>query len=97
MTYQLLYLDYIDLATGKTLVVTPGSSYTIAVANGRIAGMPSVPNDGRWLSQGGSIVPHAEPAAEPVTEVLPQMDIADTMIMPAVTDKKKGPGNGEPE
>jgi hypothetical protein len=51
VTYQFIYLDYIDKATGKTLVVTPGSAYTIAVASGRNPGTPAIPNDGRWNAQ----------------------------------------------
>lgn len=46
--YSLIYPDFIDKATGKTLIVMPGSAYTIAVASGRNAAMPSTPNDGRW-------------------------------------------------
>lgn len=53
MTYQLIYPDYLDKATGKTLVTTPGSSYTIAVAPGRNAATPVYPNDGRWASPSG--------------------------------------------
>lgn len=50
MPYLLLYPDYKDLATGKTLVVTPGSAYTIALSTGRVASSPAFPNDGRWTS-----------------------------------------------
>jgi hypothetical protein len=48
--YEYYYPDYKDLSTGKTLVVVPGSSYTIALAPGRIAAAPAYPNDGRWTS-----------------------------------------------
>jgi hypothetical protein len=48
VTYTLIYPDYINLATGKTLVATPGSAYTVAIASGRNAASSAFPNDGRW-------------------------------------------------
>jgi hypothetical protein len=50
VSYQLLYLDYLDKATGKTLVVTPGSAYTAVLASGRNTAMSAYPNDGRWTN-----------------------------------------------
>ena len=47
---MLIYPDYINTATGKTLVATPGSAYTVVVAPGRNAATPAFPNDGRWGS-----------------------------------------------
>jgi hypothetical protein len=47
---MLIYPDYINTATGKTLVATPGSAYTVAIASGRNAATSAFPNDGRWSS-----------------------------------------------
>lgn len=68
MPYMLYYLDYIDNATGKTLVVTPGSAYTVRVASGRNTSMPSFPGDGRWSNANTFLnmsveEPKTEPAA----------------------------------
>lgn len=86
MSYALLYLDYIDQATGKTLVATPGSAYTVRVASGRNAAMPNFPGDGRWtnastflsLAVGGK-------AEEPMPFIKPSTDTASPS-----SDKDKG-------
>lgn len=89
MTYQLLYLDYKDLATGKTLVVTPGSAYTIALSSGRNAAAPAYPNDGRWTSVSAFTSYTAEPAAPPVTK----KQAAD-MTTAESSKNKEGADNG---
>jgi hypothetical protein len=68
MTFQYIYPDYKDLATGKTLVVTPGSAYTIAIAPGRNSAAPAFPNDGRWSSATNFVAMEAvEPRAASTT------------------------------
>lgn len=42
------YMDYIDLATGKTLVCTPGQSYNFVPNAGHAAVRPATPTDGRF-------------------------------------------------
>ena len=45
------YMDYIDVATGKTLVCVPGQSYTITPASGNIRSAgTSMPGDGRFAA-----------------------------------------------
>ncbi len=79
MTYQLIYPGYRDMATGKTLVVTPGSAYTIALTGGAITSTPAYPNDGRWTStttfvsmedKSTKYEKPPKPDAEPVTDAL---------------------------
>jgi len=41
------YLDYLDVATGKTLVAVPGGTYAMQVVNSR-AGLTVPPPDNRW-------------------------------------------------
>lgn len=47
------YMDYIDLATGKTLVAVPGQSYNIIPNGGHAAALPAVPSDGRFTAGTG--------------------------------------------
>lgn len=42
------YMDYIDTATGKTLVCVPGNSYSIAPASGHPSATTGTPTDGRF-------------------------------------------------
>lgn len=90
MPYQLIYGDYKDLATGKTLVVTPGSAYTIAVSSGRNAGTPTYPNDGRWTSVTGFLSASVEIPSQD-TPSSDTLNIADPAPAPASagTDKPK--------
>lgn len=62
MPFQYIYPDYKDLATGKTLVVTPGSAYTIALTQGRVTTTPAFPNDGRWTSVAAFAATESMPA-----------------------------------
>jgi hypothetical protein len=97
MVYQLVYTDYIDKSTGKTLVVTPGSAYTIAVAPGRVASTPAFPNDGRWTSVANFVAmdvqvePRAEspaaPTASPASDTL--KTVGSVAVAPADSDKPK--------
>jgi hypothetical protein len=77
MPYQLIFPDYIDTSTHKTLVVTPGNTYSVAVASGRIAATPALPNDGRLIVASGII--NLE------EEVLPQPGKPPEVEKPAVT------------
>ena len=52
------YMNYTDVATGKTLVCVPGETYDITVANGNV---PPVPNDGRFTE----VIPEAKPDETP--------------------------------
>ena len=81
MTYQLIYPGYRDMATGKTLVVTPGSAYTIALTGGAITSTPAYPNDGRWTSTTAFLALEAEPQVKsrtPKPTVSPVTDASDT-------------------
>lgn len=43
------YMDYIDTATGKTLVCSPGNSYNVQPASGHpTSAGTTMPNDGRF-------------------------------------------------
>ena len=58
------YLDYLDVATGRTLAPVPGNYYTMVVASGRAAYL-TVPPPGRpWnpgdAGAGGTFAPLAE-------------------------------------
>lgn len=86
MPYQLYYLDYIDNATGKTLVATPGSAYTVKVASGRNAAMPSYPGDGRWANATTFLNLAIEKPEPPMPFIKPG---ADTSASPS-SDKDKG-------
>lgn len=85
MPFQYIYPDYKDLATGKTLVVTPGSAYTIALTQGRLTSTPAYPNDGRWTSVSLFAATESVPEPEPASATLKS---ADT-VKPADTDKPK--------
>lgn len=86
MPYQLLYPDYLDRATGKTLVVVPGSAYTAVLASGRNGAMPAYPNDGRWTNA-STFLGHAvrEPEAE-----IPVFDVSAEPRTVTAKDKDKG-------
>ena len=87
MPYQLYYPDYIDKATGKTLVVTAGSAYTIALAPGRNAATPGYPNDGRWTNASTFLNFSAEdPASQPAVTVKPSVELNTSTSK----DKDKG-------
>jgi len=47
------YMDYIDTATGKTLVCVPGQSYNFVPNNGHAVARPAVPTDGRFSAGTG--------------------------------------------
>jgi hypothetical protein len=48
------YPDYIDAATGKTLVCVPGQSYNIVPASGHpTSASTSMPTDGRFTASAG--------------------------------------------
>lgn len=91
MSYMLCYPDYKDLATGKTLVVTPGSAYTIALSTGRVASTPAFPNDGRWTSTTTFL---SQEIKEPIDDKpLNSAKIADlvaTGLQPIADMKKEG-------
>ncbi len=78
MPYVLQYLDYIDLSTHKTLVCTPGSAYTIAVASGRNAATPAYPNDGRWTSTSNFVAMEFKPTPAKEPAALPPAPADDT-------------------
>jgi hypothetical protein len=61
------YPDYVDAATGRTLTVQPGQSYTVTVAPGRNASLSALPGDGRWgVSAGAAERPREDdPAGDP--------------------------------
>ena len=45
------YMDYTDLATGKTLVCVPGGTYNVVPASGHPASASTpTPNDGRFVT-----------------------------------------------
>lgn len=95
MSYQFIYPDFIDKATGKTLVATPGSTYTVTVASGRNPGTPAYPNDGRWSAQAGvpflAVLP-GKPAGE--SQAKPDSLAApEDSLNPASPEKGKGPDN----
>ena len=69
------YMDYADLATGKTLVAEPGGSYAIRPVE---PGSPVPPGDGRWAAPASGPPPRtAPPAPPPVPEVPQPADSAD--------------------
>lgn len=76
--FPVIYPDYVDAATGKTLTVVPGESYEPAAAPGRIRGLPAVPGDGRW---GPSM---SGPGWEPLEALLTELTMAPAF--PAGTD-----------
>lgn len=47
------YMDYIDTATGKTLVCVPGQSYTFVPNGGHAVPRPATPTDGRFTVGSG--------------------------------------------
>jgi hypothetical protein len=47
------YMNYIDTATGKTLVCVPGQSYTFAPNGGHASPIPGTPTDGRFAAGTG--------------------------------------------
>lgn len=65
--FPAIYPDYVDAATGKTLTVQPGQSYTVNVAPGRNAGLAALPGDGRWGASFGYAAeePHEEGPGDP--------------------------------
>ena len=93
MTYQLIYPDYLNTTTGKTLVVTPGSAYTIAVAPGRVASTPAFPNDGRWTSATNFVTMDVDVVEPRVVATSPAPDTLKTVgsvaVTPADSDKLK--------
>lgn len=97
MPFQLVYPDWKDLATGKTLVVVPGSSYTIAIHPGRTAS-PAFPNDGRWTGAAGipsltmTARPREEPAPEP--EPLSVSKAAEPVLQPEDSNEPGSAGEG---
>lgn len=57
------YMDYIDTATGKTLVCVPGQSYTFAPNGGHAVPRPATPTDGRFtVGSGREAIAPAEDA-----------------------------------
>lgn len=52
------YMDYLDLDTGKSLTVTPGGVYDVALASGRLGDSEAVP-------QGLAAVEEKVPAKQP--------------------------------
>jgi hypothetical protein len=47
--YTVTYMDYIDTATGKTLVCQPGQTYNVTPASGHPASAgTTMPGDGRF-------------------------------------------------
>lgn len=68
------YLDYIDTATGKTLVCAPGQSYNIAPASGNIRSAgTTMPQDGRFTTGSGMNIKFADEEEEKAL-VLPEED-----------------------
>lgn len=47
------YMDYIDTATGKTLVCVPGQSYNFVPNGGHATALPATPTDGRFVQGTG--------------------------------------------
>ena len=45
----LTYPQYINTATQRTLVASPGGTYMVAIASG-YGNVGAVPDDGRWIS-----------------------------------------------
>jgi hypothetical protein len=77
------YMDYIDLATGKTLVCAPGQTYNIMPASGnpRSAGT-TMPNDGRFTATAGisgELEDHNEPDENPEDEAGRGVTTQDTL------------------
>jgi hypothetical protein len=97
VTYQLIYPDYKDLSTGKTLVATPGSAYTIVVAPGRVTSTPAFPNDGRWTSTTAFVAMEfkAPPDDKPVSsakiaDIAAATSTVITGLQPIADVKKEG-------
>ena len=69
--FPAIYPDYVDAATGKTLTVQPGQSYTVTVAPGRNAGLAALPGDGRWGASFGYAAeePHEDGPGEPAGDL----------------------------
>lgn len=68
------YHDYIDLATGKTLVCQPGQTYNIAPASGNIRSVgTTMPADGRFVTNMGreAIAMKSKTAGNPPADMLP--------------------------
>jgi hypothetical protein len=68
-TETYIYLQYLDVVTGHTLVASPGGSYQIQVASGN-PGVMLPPGDGRWQTSQQMMTifaaadsPHADPQA----------------------------------
>lgn len=78
----LVFNDYMDLATGRTLHAEPGQIYDVAPASGRpVPDFPSLP----WF-----VVAEREPAPESEPQVEPEPEPAD--------DRQDVPDSGdEPE
>lgn len=63
------YLDYIDTATGKTLVCVPGQTYNVTPASGNVRSSGStMPNDGRFTVTGGREIAFDDDGALPEEE-----------------------------
>lgn len=66
------YSDWIDTATGKTLVCQPGGTYNVVPASGNIRSVGlSMPTDGRFTVSSGREVKKKEIPATPDTDELP--------------------------
>lgn len=60
------YGDFIDIATGKTLVCVPGQTYSIMPASGNIRSVNmTMPSDGRFsVNSGREAIVRKKPAEE---------------------------------
>ena len=85
-----MYMDYIDVLTGRTLEAAPGGGvYDVLVASGQAPGLPLPPGDGRWMAA------PMQQAKAPVTADLPPV----LAVKPAapVTPEKAGGSPAEEE
>jgi hypothetical protein len=88
------YGDYIDLATGKTLVCVPGGGpYNVMPASGRPSAAASpTPNDGRFTT--GKVVSVAldeeeDPETEDIPDEVPEDETSSGVIKPITSAVKE--------